>query len=140
MNVFTYGSLMFPEVWTRVTGSQDAGIPATLAGYTARRIRGQSYPALVPDPAPAALTQGILYRNVSPEALRRLDLFEGDFYVRKAVPVTPAAPPETTDAWVYAAAEPAHPDILPDLWDTEQFRQDSLQDFLSSDPGFSGPR
>jgi gamma-glutamylcyclotransferase (GGCT)/AIG2-like uncharacterized protein YtfP len=137
MNLFTYGSLMFPEVWNRVTGQPLTGLPATLHGHAARRLRGESYPALVPDPS--AKTHGILYADVTPESMQRLDQFEGLFYERVCVTIiTEAGQPQ--EAWTYHAANPSHPDILPEPWDAVAFASTDLQTFLAEDPGFDGSR
>ncbi len=135
MNLFTYGSLMFPEVWERITGLSGAGQPASLADHAARRIRGQTYPALVT--AAGESTQGVLYVDVSPEAVARLDAFEGQFYERVMVGVS-VAEGAATSAWVYCAAQPEDPDILAELWDPARFQREHLGRFLRDDPGFSG--
>ncbi len=135
MNIFTYGSLMFPEVWERVTGLSGAGQPASLADHAARQIRGQTYPALVK--AVGGSTEGVLYSDVTPAAVARLDEFEGRFYERVAVAVS-AGDGAATSAWVYRAAKPDDPDILEEGWDRERFQRDHLGRFLRDDPGFSG--
>lgn len=135
MDLFTYGSLMFPEVWERVTGLCGAGQPASLADHAARRIRGQTYPALVK--AAGESTEGVLYADVSPEAVARLDAFEGHFYERVMVGVS-VGDGAKTSAWVYRAAQPDDPEILEEGWDPERFQRDHLARFLRDDPGFSG--
>lgn len=137
MNLFTYGSLMFPEVWNRVTGQPLTGQPATLPGHAARRLRGESYPVLVPDPS--SKTCGILYTHISPEAMHRLDQFEGRFYDRVTVSVL-TEDGKAQEAWTYRAANPTHPDILSEPWEAEVFVRTHLPTFLEEDPGFKGPR
>jgi gamma-glutamylcyclotransferase (GGCT)/AIG2-like uncharacterized protein YtfP len=134
MNLFTYGSLMFPEVWERVTGLCGAGQPASLADHAARRIRGQTYPALVTGVGES--TEGVLYADVTPEAVARLDAFEGPFYERVMVGVS-LGDGAATRAWVYRAALPDDPDILAECWDPERFQREHLGRFLQDDPGFS---
>lgn len=135
MNVFTYGSLIFPEVWAKVTGLPGPGtsLPATLADHAARRIRGQTYPALVE--AMGGSTMGILYQNVPGDALLRLDAFEGDFYHRVRVGVV-IADGSSISAWVYRASRQDDPDILPEAWQADCFERDDLHRFLTEDPGF----
>ncbi len=134
MNIFTYGSLMFPDVWRRVTGLMEPGGAATLADHAARRIRGQSYPALVQEPG--TVVDGVIYRGVTPEAVAALDAFEGSFYRRIAVDVHTADGP-TEPAWVYLASEAGDPDILPEAWEAGRFARESLTDFLRADPGIT---
>lgn len=143
MNVFTYGSLMFPEVWERVTGSGLRGEPARLHGFEARVIDGQSYPALVPKPG--GVTDGVVYLEVGSVEVERLDGFEGDFYERLEVEVEAAmAGAEgkytSVKAEVYAAAVPEDPRILDERWRPEVFRDRHLAVFLREDPGFTGDR
>lgn len=140
MNVFTYGSLMFPEVWSRASGDGGAGIPAALADHEVRALRGHSYPVMIP--VPGAVARGVLYQNVSPAAVARLDEFEGSFYVRREVSLIPENGVEPVSAWTYLAAAPDHPAILSDPWDAAAFREQHLRSFLAEDPGFesgSGP-
>lgn len=133
MHLFTYGSLMFPEVWQRVTGLTHPGQPSTLGHHAARRIRGKSYPALVPEDG--AATAGILYTDIPPEAVARLDAFEGTFYDR--VPVEVALTDGTLlPAWVYRAGDGTSPDILPQHWEASRFAREELGAFLQEDPGF----
>lgn len=134
MNIFTYGSLMFPPVWEKVTGRPALGRPARLADFSARRIRGQSYPALVPQPG--STVDGVLYQNVDDEAVERLDDFEGGFYRRIEVVVSLTTDPAQL-ACVYVAAHAEDPDILPEEWSAREFEQKCLQHFLTHDPGFT---
>lgn len=147
MNVFTYGSLMFPSVWEKVTGSRAAGGPARLAGFSARRIRGQSYPALVAEEG--SVVEGVVYENVSQAAVKRLDDFEGSFYrrlevevevkVEAGVEVIETLPARRIlSAGVYVAANAEDPVILPEAWDAVEFERKFLAEFLAEDPGFTG--
>jgi gamma-glutamylcyclotransferase (GGCT)/AIG2-like uncharacterized protein YtfP len=133
-DVFAYGSLMFARVWEKVTGEARPGQPAWLADYAARALCGQSYPALVPERG--ACTQGVLYEAVSPEALARLDAFEGGFYERVELRVLRPAG-LAGRAWVYVAACPEAPEILAEAWDAGRFAREALEAFLRADPGFS---
>jgi gamma-glutamylcyclotransferase (GGCT)/AIG2-like uncharacterized protein YtfP len=85
-NVFTYGSLMFAEVWQPLVGGHYPAEPAVLPGYRRFAVPGVSYPGIVA--APGQQVAGLLYRDVAPDDLARLDLFEGAEYRRDALPVT----------------------------------------------------
>jgi gamma-glutamylcyclotransferase (GGCT)/AIG2-like uncharacterized protein YtfP len=135
MNVFAYGSLMFPEVWTRVTGLTAPGMEALLTDYSVRRIRGQSYPVMAPEPG--GVVKGVLYTGVPEEVSGLLDAFEGTFYERVVVGVT-LADGAAVSAMVYRAADPASAAILAEAWDAACFERDGLAAFLQEDPGFSG--
>ncbi|HEX8884050.1 MAG TPA: gamma-glutamylcyclotransferase family protein, partial [Noviherbaspirillum sp.] len=74
-NVFTYGSLMFAEVWQPLVSGRYPSGPAVLAGYRRFAVPGVTYPGIVA--APGQEVAGLLYRDVAPDDLARLDLFEG---------------------------------------------------------------
>ena len=80
INLFAYGTLMWPEVLEAVMGRRLASTPATLAGFKRLRVRGASYPVVVP--SAGGRVEGVLYRGLSHGELRRLDAFEGGEYDR----------------------------------------------------------
>lgn len=79
-HIFTYGSLMFPEVWQRVVSNRYASMGATLHGYQRYAMRDDTYPGIVAD-AEAAVS-GLLYLGVDHADVTRLDHFEGMEYRR----------------------------------------------------------
>lgn len=79
-NVFTYGSLMFPEVWTRVVAGDYRSTRARLNGHARFAVRDQIYPGMVPHEH--SQVAGVLYLDVDEADLARLDHFEGDDYLR----------------------------------------------------------
>lgn len=85
-HIFTYGSLMFAEVWQPLVGGRYLSEPAVLPGYRRFAVPGVAYPGIVA--APGQEVAGLLYRDVAPDDLARLDLFEGAEYRRDALPVT----------------------------------------------------
>jgi gamma-glutamylcyclotransferase (GGCT)/AIG2-like uncharacterized protein YtfP len=126
MHVFTYGSLMFPEVWRRVTGRHHESVKALLIGWSARALIGQVYPGLVPDDV--AVTSGVLYLDVDPISLARLDDFEGDFYDRITVKVTTEGG-EMQAAEVYRVAPGGLSQVLAESWDPTPFARSHVQTF-----------
>ena len=80
-NIFTYGTLMFPEIWDRVVGRRYPKTEATIRGYQRRKIKGEPYPALVHG-NPHDRVTGVLYLGVTAEHLTRLDRFEAETYKR----------------------------------------------------------
>lgn len=79
-NVFTYGSLMFPDVWERVVRGSYQCSPATVYGCARFAIAGETYPGMI-EQADASV-EGILYFDVDAADLAALDAFEGDDYRR----------------------------------------------------------
>lgn len=82
---FTYGSLMCEDIMRSVTGGRLEHEPAELAGFVRRPVIGEAYPGI--HRAPGARVAGILYRDLTPAALDRLDAFEGERYTRELVRV-----------------------------------------------------
>jgi len=113
MNLFTYGTLMDPAVWARVAGEECERQRTVLQGYEARKLRGVNFPGLVE--APGVRTEGLLYRDVSAEAMARLDAYEDDFYTRVALPVE-LEDGTTVEAEVYLIVPENRSMVLPERW------------------------
>ncbi|WP_420475715.1 gamma-glutamylcyclotransferase family protein [Noviherbaspirillum sp. ST9] len=84
-HVFTYGSLMFPEVWQRVVRGDYRSTPARLDGYARFEIAAETYPGMVA--AAGSSVEGVLYFDVSFADMAALDAFEGTQYRRDMVRV-----------------------------------------------------
>ena len=82
-NLFTYGSLMSSDIMHHVAGCMAESAPAVLKNFQRSKIRGEEYPGIVGHPG--AEVAGILYRDLPPEAMERLDSFEGAQYSRQEV-------------------------------------------------------
>jgi len=78
--VFTYGTLMFPEVMRAVTGQSFEHVSGTITGFAREGIRHQVFPGL--KAAAGETTRGEVYFDVDETALAVLDLFEGSLYER----------------------------------------------------------
>ncbi|MFM8928779.1 MAG: gamma-glutamylcyclotransferase family protein [Betaproteobacteria bacterium] len=105
---FAYGSLMWPDIMTRVCGREVSALQHTQAwlhGHARHPVRGQDYPGLVPQSGAQAL-QGVLYTGLTPQDFQRLDAFEGQEYERVPVEVV-LEHPATTDGLAPAGAAPA---------------------------------
>jgi gamma-glutamylcyclotransferase (GGCT)/AIG2-like uncharacterized protein YtfP len=80
-NLFAYGTLMCDEIMREVAGCCPLHLPGMLRGYRRRCVKGELYPALVPDSE--GCVEGVVYRNVPDPAWDRLDRFEGEMYARQ---------------------------------------------------------
>ena len=133
MNIFTYGSLMFPSVMKAVTGREFPSKKARLRDYARFKVRGESFPGLTP--VKGALTDGVLYSDVDPLSVRRLDDFEGDLYQRTEIRVQ-VEERESLTAQTYVI-RPRHRDRLSSQeWDPDHFEKADLIEFMASYPGF----
>jgi gamma-glutamylcyclotransferase (GGCT)/AIG2-like uncharacterized protein YtfP len=127
MNLFTYGSLMYPQVWTRVMNRAHPSRPATIQGYARHGLAGEVYPALLE--SPGSSVQGVLYSGLAEAELERLDRFEGEDYRRMSVRVLlDGDGEEETFVYVYTRPEKTSPE----LWDPVRFETEGMEHFLNT--------
>lgn len=135
MHVFTYGTLMFPEVWQAVVGRPFANVGGQVTGFATYRVRDAVYPGMV-----AATTlevvQGVVYFDVDSAAVSRLDQFEDDFYRRETVPVR-CDDGRICDADAYLVPPEKRAVLTEEPWSRDDFvARDDLQHFLARFAGF----
>lgn len=121
MHVFTYGSLMFPEVWRRVVRGEYRSLTARLDGHARFAIEGETYPGMVA--RDGAWVEGMLYFDVSPADIGALDAFEGSEYRRDTVDVVLASG-ERVEAGTYIYLLPqklSGSPWLPEAFQMERF-------------------
>jgi gamma-glutamylcyclotransferase (GGCT)/AIG2-like uncharacterized protein YtfP len=118
-HLFAYGTLMCEDIMEEVAGCRLDPVPGTLGGYSRRSVKGEHYPALVPDRQ--GIVEGILYRDVPARAWDRLDRFEGEMYARRWVRIS-----LPDGSMVPAATYVTRPEFLDCLeafeWDFASFR------------------
>ncbi len=123
-NVFTYGSLMFAEVWGRVVHGAYGAVAARLVGHRRHEVRGQTYPGMIA--CDGAAVEGVLYLDVAADDLERLDRFEGADYRRITVSVDCAdGAPRAGETYLYLR----HDLLLDAPWKAETF---AMQRFLET--------
>ncbi|MCA9235503.1 MAG: gamma-glutamylcyclotransferase [Planctomycetales bacterium] len=130
MHLFTYGTLMFAEVWRRVVPREFATEQATVRGYRVRRAAGELFPVMMPAEADAAVT-GVVYFDVDVASLALLDEYESTLYDR--VGLTAVLPDGRQiecqgyvlphDKACFASNEP---------WTPEWFREHGLRRYLAA--------
>jgi gamma-glutamylcyclotransferase (GGCT)/AIG2-like uncharacterized protein YtfP len=130
MNVFTYGSLMFESVWSRVVRGNYASGSAVLLAHRRFAVRHQTYPAVIPKEG--GVVSGVLYRSVNAEDLARLHAFEGADYrfatvqVELEVENSSAARLESAGVYLFSPV-----DQLEDRdWSPQWFEQTGVHEFL----------
>lgn len=128
MNVFTYGSLMFPEVWQRVVRGNYASRKAYVSGMRRFAVKDELYPAVVEGKVEDRV-DGVLYGGLNESDLMLLDVFEGDQYVRQTVTVTLEGG-ETAQAEVYVFKAQFRNLLEGRDWDAGQFGLQYLQEFI----------
>jgi gamma-glutamylcyclotransferase (GGCT)/AIG2-like uncharacterized protein YtfP len=136
MNVFTYGTLMFPEVWRAVVGREFASVPGTAAGYAVYRVHGAEFPGITAA-GEHERVRGVVYLDVDAAAVARLDRFEDDFYERRTLWIDcDDAQRRAAEAYVVPAERRA---VLSDeRWDRDAFvARGHLAEFIERFAGFS---
>ena len=133
-HIFTYGSLMFDQIWRRVVAGDYQKTTAVLKGYDRKRVRGESYPVIYPS-AIHSQVPGIVYFNVSAADLEKLDIFEGEYYDRKNALVATHEGKKISAA-VYVLREEFYPIISFEDWDAAHFEKVDMQRFIDSYIGF----
>ncbi|MBM3290529.1 MAG: gamma-glutamylcyclotransferase [Candidatus Hydrogenedentes bacterium] len=95
--IFAYGTLLDPDVQEAVIGRRIEGRPDRLRGFTKSALEDwpHSFPNLVPDAESVADGRVI---EVTQHELGRIDLYEGDLYVRHRVTLESGAV-----TWAYYA-------------------------------------
>ena len=127
MRLFVYGTLMTPELVEALTGLRPRSRPAVLEGFERRGVRGEVYPAIVPQ-AGAHVT-GRLLDRLSSNRLAFLDAFEGPEYRRSAHPVR-LADDRRVLAWCWRWAPDRRRALEDGPWNMDAFLDDALSDYL----------
>lgn len=84
-NLFTYGSLMCKDIMLQVSEENPKYEKALLHGFFCSKIHRETYPGIFRDGEHTV--DGIIYYDISPEALTKLDNFEGEYYQRTEITV-----------------------------------------------------
>ena len=125
--VFTYGSLMFEAVWSRVVHDNYHQTAAILPGYRLHGLRNETFPAIIKSGSNDQVS-GILYLAISDDDCARLDEFEGDYYQRETVSVISAD--KTILAETYILRDEFIHLLDKNGWDAEQFERQHLANFI----------
>ena len=134
MNIFCYGTLMFPEVWSVVVKGQYTARVGYINGYERRAVKAETYPCVIAASANERL-QGVVYLDVDTTDVLRLDRFEGAYYRRIN---TPCSFEDGSDGEVdvYLFRDAYHHLVSSRPWDLEQFKKSGMAKFLADYKGF----
>lgn len=136
VNVFAYGTLMFPEVAGRVANIQSWGEPVSLLGFSRYKVikperdRGL-YPAIIEDDG--GIVHGLLFRNITAEQLTLLDEFEevaDGSYERRTVEVHSDS--GSCQAEIYVACPRLRQLLNGTIWSPLAFREQELDWYIKN--------
>ncbi len=136
MNVFTYGTLMYPEIWQAVAGQQCASVRGAAAGYAVFRVDGAEFPGISAANEKDS-ARGVVYLDVDQAAMARLDRFEDDFYERQSLwIICDDGQRRAAETYVVPASNRA---VLTDeRWNADDFvARGHLADFIQRFAGFA---
>jgi gamma-glutamylcyclotransferase (GGCT)/AIG2-like uncharacterized protein YtfP len=127
-NIYTYGSLMFDTVWSRVVAGSYDRCEAILQGYDRKGVLGEVYPVIVPSSVHSRVA-GIVYLDVSLADLALLDRFEGEYYFRRSEQVV-TEKMGTIPVELYVLKGEYYSIISPREWDPVHFSTTGIHEFI----------
>ncbi len=127
MNVFAYGTLMFPEVWRRIVGQERPGMKARVEGFALYRVQNAVFPGMVHEGG--GEVWGVVYEGIDEETLFELDAYESDFYEREVVEAV-AVDGRTYDCEAFVVPLSHRAALTEQAWDAEAFEKNDLQAYL----------
>ena len=131
-HLFTYGSLMFEDVWNRLVRGNYLSQKATLMGYARRSVKNDEYPVIF---QADEFVEGVVYYDINEEDMITLDAFEGEYYERKEVELL--VKNEPVHACVYVLKEKYFDIIDPKPWSEAHFATEGIKRFLANYKGFA---
>lgn len=134
MNIFAYGTLMDTDIMEQVSGCSGDGKSAVLEGYQRYGVRGEQYPGIIADNE--GKVDGVLYSEVSPAAVRKLDLFEGEMYSREEIRVRITGDSQTVKAMAYVVKQEYEHMLTQQSWDFDSFLENGKKLFENNYYGF----
>jgi len=135
MHLFTYGTLMFPEVWQAVVGRPFATIAGKVSGYALYRVRDAAFPGMIATTTGAPVA-GIVYLDLDDETVERLDRFEDTFYERHTVSVA-CDDGRLREAATYLVPEERRAELTDEPWTCQAFAESGdLSRFIARYKGF----
>ena len=127
---------MFSPVWNSAVTYRYKSVNAQLNGFQRKSVLNEEYPGIVPT-ASTSHVNGILYKDIRPEDISRLDTFEGEMYRRKTVNV------KVKNDIVHAETYVVRPQFFHLLshldWDPEHFKKTGIKSFIDNNFRFSRP-
>ena len=127
-NVFAYGTLIFPEVIKAVSGKRLVGEPAKLNSYKRRVLKDKIYPGVLKDEVSSV--EGVLYKNLCPKTVLKLDDFEDGLYEKVELPVETAdGKTELADVYVISKKDRHKLSFKP--WSDNEFSKKHLKKYTS---------
>ncbi len=134
VHLFTYGTLMLPEVWEAVVSHRYMSQIAFLSNHQRFTVRNEVYPGL--RYLNGCTVQGVVYFDISSDDLHRLDAFEGEAYQRSEVRLVVDSNKNIT-AETYLVKNEYLGILSKEVWTTELLNKGGLARFLEGYQGWT---
>ncbi len=131
-NVFTYGTLMLPEVVKALTGQILTPKPAILHGYSRHSFKGKCYPGIIENSHEDVA--GAIYLNVDDRTLTIFDWFEDVLYQRQLLTVQLGD--ERVQAYTYVVPEKHLAKLDKDVWALQAFIDKHSENYIKKCAGY----
>ena len=126
-NIFTYGTLIFPEILSAVTGRGFTSEAFSIDDYTSFAVHDQVFPGAVF--SESDVLDGRLYSNVDDRSVAILDIFEGELYDRSSLTALKSEKEIDFDIYLFKNSEI---DLLSQKsWSSVHFYENDYGDYLS---------
>jgi len=123
---------MLPEIWFEVTRENNSYSKALLDGFFRSKLKGEVYPGIYRKIGRSV--DGLIYYDVSPFAIEKLDIFEGERYQRIKINVTVNR--HSFQAETYELSTAYHYLITDEKWSLEEFIRSGNDHFKDNYIGF----
>jgi len=121
------------DIMEKVAGCNPEHSKATLRNYYRSRVQNEEYPGIMPQDESAV--SGIAYHDIPPEAVQRLDLFEGELYERLPVAID-LETGDTITAFAYVIREEYRHLLTGEEWSFAEFLASGKKKFEEAYVGF----
>jgi len=134
ISIFTYGTLMIPEIMSGLIGRSLIGQSATLSGYRRSVIINETYPGIAPHSK--GVVPGILYHALEHHEIEILNHYEGHLYTLSVVNIK-LSDDTILDAYSYVLRKEYWHLLTEHDWDLETFKRQSQATFLKEYKGLN---
>ena len=124
-NIFVYGTLLSPEIITKLTGKTFKTTPASLSGFKKYCVKDCDYPAIIQ--MDDSFTSGMVLENVDDSSLNIISFYEGDEYIIQKVTIILNDMPEEVLAFVWVKK---HELLENRKWDFHHFQRNKLKYYI----------
>jgi gamma-glutamylcyclotransferase (GGCT)/AIG2-like uncharacterized protein YtfP len=124
-HIFVYGSLLFTEIVTGLTGKSFETKNAVLSDFRRCAVAGCDYPAIIPEKG--RNVKGALLMNIDKKSIDIISFYEGDEYELLEVELFQNKEKITAGTFVWKGETSV---LLSKEWDLEQFNLESKQFYI----------